>query len=263
MVNQTNSIREAVDDGRTILGARCMSRDPMFVEVFGGMGFDFVWLDLEHGGPSPLDEEKIEHLTRAADASNTALLLRLPSNDPPLVRKVLDAGARTILIPRVETRGDIERAVEAAYFTYAGRPGERGVAAGRSSQYGGTMEGYPDREDESVFVGCMIEKRAAVENLDEILSVPHLGFAFLGHGDLSVSYGHPLNADHPKVREAIQRIRETCLSQDIPLGRVTSTTDGAMTAINEGYQIIRIGGEVSSIRQVLPDRLAGLRENIE
>lgn len=257
-MDRRNAFRESVESDGVVLGARAMNMSPLLVEVYGELGLDFVWLDFEHAGKSPDDSTEFEHLTRAAEAGDVELLVRLPSGDPELVRKVLDAGVRNLLIPRVETADEIRAAVEAAHFDYAGGVGERGIAAGRASTWGADMDDHTAKEDDSVLVGTMIENRTAVRNLDEILSVPELGFAFVGPSDLSVSLGHPLETDHPEVRDAVADIREACLSAGVPVGKITADAAEANSAIEDGFQILRIGGEVSAVRRVLGERLGDI-----
>lgn len=257
-MDRVNAFRESVENDDVILGARAMNMSPLLVEVYGELGLDFVWLDFEHAGKSPYDSTEFEHLTRAAEAGDIELLVRLPSGDPELVRKVLDAGVRTLLIPRVKTADEIQEAVEAAHFDYAGGVGERGIAAGRASTWGANMNDHTTKEDDNILVGTMIENRAAVQNLDEILSVPELGFAFIGPSDLSVSLGHPLKTDHPDIRDTVAEIRETCVSADVPVGKITADAKSANNAIEDGFQILRIGGEVSAVRQILDERIGNI-----
>lgn len=129
----------------------------------------------EHAGRSPWDSPVFEHYTRTADAAGVELLVRLPGSDPDLIRKVLDTGVRNGIIPRVEMLRDVRRAMEATRFVFDGGPGKRGFATERPAGYGVDTEGYIDREDRSVFAGVLIEKREAIEHLDEILDVPELG----------------------------------------------------------------------------------------
>lgn len=257
-MDRRNTFRESVESDGVVLGARAMNMTPLLVEVYGELGLDFVWLDFEHAGKSPYDSTEFEHLARAAEAGDIELLVRLPSGDPELVRKVLDAGVRNLLIPRVETADEIRSALEAAHFDYAGSVGERGVAAGRSSRWGADMDDHPTNEDDNVLVGTMIENQKAVQNLDEILSVPELGFAFVGPSDLSVSLGHPLETNHPEVRDTVEDIRKACLSAGIPVGKITADSAEANNAMEDGFQILRIGGEVSAVRQVLGTRMDNL-----
>lgn len=252
-----NGFRRALERGETVLGASAATFSPTVIETFGYVGLDFVWLDFEHAGPSPYDSTVFEELTRAAEVADIELLVRLPKPEPPLVRKVLDAGVRTILVPRVETAEQLRPAVEAAHFGYDGGVGDRGVGVGRSGEWAGYVDSFVGGEDDEVFVGTMIENERAVENVEEILSIPQLGFAFLGPADLSVSLsdGDP-TADNPDaLATAIDRTREACLDAGVPLGRIRNDVEEAQAAIDEGYRIVRIGGDTGAIRSVLGARL--------
>ncbi|PSP33549.1 aldolase [Halobacteriales archaeon QH_10_67_22] len=252
-----NGFRRALEAGETVLGASAATFSPTVIETLGAVGLDFVWLDFEHGGPSPWDATVFEELTRAAEAGDIELLVRLPKPDPALVRKVLDAGVRTILIPRVETAEQLRPAVEAAHFAYDGDVGDRGVGVGRTSEWAGYVDSYIGREDEEVLVGTMIENERAVENIEEILAVPHLGFAFVGPADLamSLSGGTPTAKNPEAVADAAERTREACLDAGVPIGRIKNDPDEAQAAIDAGYQIVRIGGDTGAIRAVLGERL--------
>ena len=258
-----NAFRRALESDETVLGASAATFSPTVIETFGAVGLDFVWLDFEHGGPSPYDSTVFEELTRAAEAADIELLVRLPAPDPPLVRKVLDAGVRTILLPRIETAAQLRPAVEAAYFSYDGEVGDRGVGVGRSGEWAGYVDSFIAGEDEEILVGTMIENERAVENIEEILAVPQLGFAFIGQADLtmSLSGGDPLEKSPDAVESAIDRTVEACLAADVPLGRIRNDIAEAQAAIDAGYQIVRIGGDIGAIRTVLSSRLDELEAN--
>ena len=252
-MHPTNHTKDGLAGGDPVFGARANSFSPDLVEVYGGLGLDFAWIDLEHGGPSADDAERLEHLVRAATGAGVDLVVRLPSNDPPGVRKVLDTGVRTVIVPRVETAADVRRAARAAFYTYDGDPGERGVAHARGSSWGAALD--TDREDESVLVGAMVENRTAVENMDEILSVPGLGFAYLGPGDLGVSLGHPGESGHPEVREAIDAARDACVEAGVPVGVSVTSAEDARNALDAGYRLVRLGDEMEAVRKLVGDRL--------
>lgn len=235
-----------------------MSFSAGLIEVYGGLELDFVWLDFEHGGWSPWDTFALEQLTRAAEVVGIELLARVPL-DESLVRRVLDAGVRNVLIPRIATAEEAQRAVKASRFVYDGEPGQRGYAGGRSSGYG-TTEDYVAREDESVCVGVMIETKDAVDDLEAILSVPELGFVFVGPADLSVQLGHPGDLDHPDVREVIDEIETSVRSAGVPLGGVGHDPARAGELLARGYQVIRLGGEFEATRAVMAERLDRLDE---
>lgn len=257
-MDQRNGFRRAIENGDVVFGARASTFSPTIIEIFGELGIDFVWLDFEHMGPSPWDSTVFENLTRAAEVGGTELFVRLPSGDPALIRKVLDAGVRTVFVPRVDTAAEVRAAVEATRFVYGDEPGERGMASGRSRTWGNAEE-YVATEDEEVCLGVMIEKTTAVDELDDILSVPDLGFVFIGPSDLSVQMGHPSDTSHPDVVEQVAEIREACHSAGIPTGVIANEPAAIEAAIEDGHQILRIGGDLSSIQSTLQERLDDVR----
>ncbi|MFB6124099.1 MAG: HpcH/HpaI aldolase/citrate lyase family protein [Haloferacaceae archaeon] len=258
-MDRTNHLRRTLEAGRSAYGARAATFSPAVVEVYGSLGLDWVWLDMEHAGPSPWDSHLLADLTRAADVAGVELVVRLPGEDPHLIRKVLDAGVRTLLAPRVETAAEVREAVAATRFRYDGGPGERGVAQGRVTQWGQDTDGYVEEEDENVTLGVMIENATAVENLDDILGVPDLGFVFVGPSDLSVSLGRPLEKDHPDVRGHVERIERAALDADVPLAGIANSPEAIRDAEERGYQLLRIGGDLSSAQSVLGERLDAVR----
>lgn len=252
-----NELRKRVESGDPVVGARARNPSPMLIEVYGDLGLDFAWIDFEHGGESPWNAPMLESLVRAGEVAGVDLLVRLPTGDPSLVRKVLDAGVRTVLIPRIESAEEIRRAVRAARFRYDGEVGDRGIGTGYVNRWGASAdETYAEREDEAVLVGAMIENRTAVEDLGSILDVPDLGFVFLGPSDLSTSYGRPLETDHQDVRAAVETVRRESLDAGVPVGRIAADGTDARDAIDDGYSVVRIGGEVEAVRHELGSRLA-------
>jgi 2-dehydro-3-deoxyglucarate aldolase len=257
-----NALRRKLQAGETVLGASCATFSPTVIETLGHLGLDYVWLDLEHAGPSPYDSTALEEFTRAGEAADVDLLVRLPAPDPPLIRKVLDAGVRTILLPRIETAEQLRRGVRAAYFGYDGDVGDRGVGVGRSGEWAGYDDDFVAGEDGEVLVGTMIENRQAVANIEELLAVPQLGFAFVGPADLSMSLsgGDPTADTDAAVQSATDRAVEACLDAGVPVGRIRNGVEEAREAIDAGYQIVRIGGDVSSIHATVGSRLEQLEE---
>ncbi|PSP82580.1 aldolase [Halobacteriales archaeon QS_6_64_34] len=256
-----NGLRRAIEAGETVFGAAAATYSPTVIEILGDIGLDYVWVDLEHGGPSPYDSTALEELTRAAEAGGIELLVRLPKPEPPLVRKVVDAGVRTVLLPRIETAEQLRPAVEAAYFAYDGDVGDRGVGVGRSGKWAGYVDSFVGGEDSEILVGTMIENQTAVDNIDGILDVPHLGFTFVGPADLSMSLsgGEPLAKNTEALETAIDRTLNACLDAGMPIGRIRNDVAPAREAIDAGYQIVRIGGDSGAIRTVLGERLAELQ----
>ena len=255
-MDQQNSLRQRIDDGGVALGASADSFAPTLVELYGELGLDFVWLDFEHHGPSPWDSHGMENLARAAELSGTELFVRVPDSDPALIRKVLDAGVRNVLVPRVDSADEVRRCVEAARYEYEGTPGERGNSTARTNAWR-TADRYLETEDEEVCLGVMIEKTTAVDELEEILAVPELGFTFIGPSDLSVQMG--CAKSDPEFQRRITAVQDACLDADVPVGCIQSDPEDAAQAIDEGYQIVRIASDYGAVGTVVRDRLDRLR----
>jgi 2-dehydro-3-deoxyglucarate aldolase len=109
----------------------------------------------------------------------------------------------------------------------------------------------------------MLETRSAVENIQEIVSIPELGFVKIGAGDLSVSLGHPQEYENPEVQDAIEKIERVCMKNDVRLGRGVSNVEGAQNAIDNGYTLIDIGGDVEILRSTLKKRVGELNETLD
>lgn len=255
-----NHLRSALESGDVAFGVQVATISESMIEVCGRIGFDFVWIDLEHKGPSPYDSDTIESVVRAAELGGTNLLVRVPSGDPHVIRKVLDTGVRNIIVPQVETAEEVRRAVRATRFTYEGEPGGRGASFSRANRWGEDIDDYAGEEDRSVCLGVMIESVTAMENLDEILSVPELGFVRIGHGDMSVSLGHPIDKSHPKVGEQIDVLEEKTGEYGVPIGRGFSDVEDIKEAVADGYQLITVGRDISAVRDVLGERLEAVKD---
>ncbi|MFB6120345.1 MAG: HpcH/HpaI aldolase/citrate lyase family protein [Halobacteriaceae archaeon] len=255
-----NALRETLDAGEPAFGVLDNVYSPTVVELLGELGFDFVWVDYEHAGPSPWDADEVADMLRAADASGTELLVRIPDADPSLVRKALDAGVRNLFVSRVETAEQAERAVEAARFTHDGEPGTRGMAGPRAAKWG-TVADYPAVEDRETVVGVTVETMRGVENIEEIVDVPDLGFVFAGPNDLSVSLGHPGEVNHDDVQAAVETIRTACRANDVPVGNLTFGMEDVQAKVAEGYQILNVGSATGAIRGQLGDWHARYRDS--
>ncbi|PCR88776.1 HpcH/HpaI aldolase family protein [Natrinema ejinorense] len=263
-----NRLSSLGDSETVYVGAAVETAAESLIELYGLVGLDWVWIDLEHKNASPLDGTNLERLSRAGECGNVELVVRLPDSNPATVRKVLDAGVRNVVIPRIETATDLRRAAEACYFEYGDESGARGLSQGRSSGYGTAFledsASYYRTEDDAVQLGALIEEEQAVENLPAILDVPGLDFVFPGPGDLGVSMGHPLEYDHPAVSDRIEYVEETCRDRGIPmLGMYHSNftgRGGIQQAIERGYRLLSVGNEYDFAAEILRERLSWFAE---
>lgn len=258
---QRNQLADIGDNEELYLGAGVETASEELVELYGTLGLDWIWLDFEHKNGCPLDGTRLERLVRAAQCGGAELVVRLPDGKPATVRKVLDTGVRNVVIPRVETASDVERVVKAGHFEYDGKPGGRGLAQGRVSGYGTTFgdgQQYHKREDTHVQIGVLIENRTAVGNIEEIVTVPGLGFVFPGPGDLGVSMGQTLEYGNSELQAHIDRVCETCVEHGIPLLGVHNSNfvgpEGIQKAAEAGYQLLSLGDEFEFVAEAIETR---------
>jgi 2-dehydro-3-deoxyglucarate aldolase len=253
-----NELRTTVENGGVALGVLDDLYSPEMTEIYGDLGFDFVWHDLEHAGPSPRDGDALAALLRAADLAGTELLVRLPSADQSMIRKALDTGVRNLFVPHVESPEEIQQAIEAARFEYDGEPGKRGFANPRASRWGRAEE-YITVEDRETMIGITVEEPAAVEKIDEILDIPGLGFVFIGPLDLAVAMGHPGEIDHPEVEEAVETVVSAARESDVVIGGLGFGEDDVEEKIDTGYQILHVGATTAAATETLeswPERFS-------
>ena len=256
------TLAERIENDEPVYGVNVLSGSPAVIEALADIGLDYVWIDLEHAGPSPYDTNAIAGLARAAELADLELLVRVPEANRTMINKVVDAGADTVLVPKVERAEEAQAAVKAARFEYDGGPGSRGAPLTRSSGWLPASPDLPEQADKSVTVGVMLETATAAEATGEILSVPGVAFGFVGPGDLSISLGHPLETDHPDVSAAVESIEHAAAESGVPLGRIATKPDDVVAAIENGYRVIRLGVDTVAIAQTMTDRLAAVKERL-
>jgi 2-dehydro-3-deoxyglucarate aldolase/4-hydroxy-2-oxoheptanedioate aldolase len=190
--------REKLRQGELCLGTCISFTDPTVTEALC-TALDFVWIDMEHSAFSP---EVVQGHIMATKGSRTTSIVRVPWNDPVLIKPVLDMGAAGIIAPQVRTADEARQLVAACLYP---PQGIRGFGPRRPSNYGrdGGVQ-FCKRANESLVVIAQIEHIDAVRNLDAILSVPGLTSIVLGPNDLAGSMGQIGNVRHPDVMKAIE-----------------------------------------------------------
>ncbi len=198
------SLRDRLGDGSTVLGTWVNTPSPDLVETLGDLGFDCVFLDLEHG---EYGTEALPELLRAARAAGCFGIVRTSGVAPHEVGAALDAGAQGVLAPSVSSAADAADVVAAAHYPPIGSRGAAPMT--RAAGYGTVpFLTYRDRIEADVVVGAQIEGPAGIAALDAILDTGHLDLAFIGPFDLSQHLGVPGETSHPSVVEAMNDIVE-------------------------------------------------------
>lgn len=195
-----NATKAKLKADKTAIGVRMDFTSSAIVESMTGLGFDFVYFDLEHG---PSSVESCQDMFRAAEVAGLTPLVRVSSYDPGYVDRFLDSGAIGIIFPHCNTKQDAEAAVRAVKYP---PQGERGAGGRPLTLSGMPIADYIREANRETLVVTMIEEMEALENLPEILTVEGLDVLWIGRVDLSVSSGIPGKLDDPKIQDAVNRI---------------------------------------------------------
>ena len=175
---------------------------PSIAEIMATAGFDWLVLDMEH---SVLELSEIQMLIQVLDMQKCPAIVRLTSNHPDQIKRVMDAGANGIMVPMIKSAADAESAVQSVYYTPRGK---RGVGLARAQGYGAEFQQYRDWLEKNAVIVAMIEHIDAVNAIDSILSVDGIDAYIIGPYDLSGSMGHIGELNHPEVASAIEKVLE-------------------------------------------------------
>ena len=198
--------RQRVRDGELLLGQLLLEFfTPGIGPMLDASGLDFVIFDMEHGR---CDIALIEALIASCRGSGIVPMARVPDlNFAPLSR-VLDVGAQGVMIPRVENRQQTEEIVRQLKYAPEGR---RGVALGVAHDlYRPAGAEFFAQANQDTTIIIQVETARAFENLEEIVSVPGVDVAWIGHYDLTVSMGFPAQFDHPRLIDAMHDLIRAC-----------------------------------------------------
>lgn len=178
---------------------------PSIAEIMANAGFDWLVLDTEH---SVLELNEVQTLIQVLDRRQCPAIVRLTSNHPDQIKRVMDAGAVGIMVPMIKSAKDATEAVNSVYYPPLGN---RGVGLARAQEYGAGFQAYRQWLQENAVVIVMIEHIEAVKNIDAILSVENVDAYIIGPYDLSGSMGRPGEFDHPDVQTAIGSVLQAGL----------------------------------------------------
>ncbi len=201
-----NQFKLALREGRPQIGLWSVLSDAAAIELLGASGFDWLLIDMEH---APNELPAVQAQLQALLGSTATPIVRPPWNDMVWMKRVLDLGAQTLLIPYMQTAEEAAQAVSFMRYPPAGR---RGVAGGTRATQWGRIQGYYKRVEEELCLLVQVESRQGLENLDAIVATPGVDGVFIGPADLSADMGHLGEPRHPEVQmaieDAVRRIRQ-------------------------------------------------------
>jgi 2-keto-3-deoxy-L-rhamnonate aldolase RhmA len=232
-----NTLKKKLANNENAFGTFIMTNGLDTAEILAHAGADCIMIDGEHGS---MDLETAGRMVSIIRGTSTVPLLRVAGNEPSLIKRGLDTGAAGIMIPMVNTREEAEKAVRLCKYPPVG---VRGMGAGRAILFGSGAEEFENyfknANDEGLII-VQIEHIQAVENIEEILSVPGIDIAFVGPLDLSTSMGLSGQLNHPEVQKQYIKVVEACQKHKVIPG-IMSWSGGMEHHLDIGFKFL-LGG---------------------
>jgi 2-keto-3-deoxy-L-rhamnonate aldolase RhmA len=252
-----NFIRKRVLSGELMLGIGCVLGSSLTAEMAGKAGFDWLWLDMEHGS---FDYMALLYQIQACSATAAAPVVRVRWNEPPLTKRALDLGAAGIVVPWVNTPEEAALAVRGVRYP---PEGIRGVArANRATGFGTEFDQYFRAANEGLLTVVQIETEQAVESAERIAAVEGVDVLFVGPMDLSVSMGIPNRPEEPRFVRALERVVEACRRADKAPGIMLPREEALERYVGMGFSFVVAGSDsgfvVSGLKR-LRERAAPLK----
>ena len=250
-----NRIKKCLADGGLALGAAAPDRSEFVAKMSIDCGIDFLWIDLEH---RPYGTHEVRWLPILCRQSGCAPMIRVPGLDPVWIKKALDVGANTIMVPQVNTADEAKRAVEYAKYP---PEGSRGITPLWTTFMGITWDEYLPAANEETAVVVQIETPEGMENLDAICQVEGVDVVFAGPADLSASMGIIGQVTHPDLQQFLKEFPKRVADQGRPAGITFNALTPAFQAKEWGYRLINVGTVVHHGIDGLKNALAQMRDN--
>jgi 2-keto-3-deoxy-L-rhamnonate aldolase RhmA len=235
------------------VGTWAMSASPLVAEALGHAGFDWAVVDMEH---APLDLSAVVQLLQAIAGTPLVPVLRVPWNDTVLIKRVLDAGAQTLLVPFVQNADEAARAVAATRYPPEGVRGMAGMS--RGSRFG-TAADYLTTANQGIGVIVQLETPEAVAQLEAIAAVPGVDALFLGPADLSAAMGHVGQLTHPEVLALMADAVRRGHALGKPVGTVGGTPEVLARYRAIGFDFLAIASDLGLLMRAAQAALAAVR----
>jgi 4-hydroxy-2-oxoheptanedioate aldolase len=250
---RANPLRTLWRDGRAAVNGWLAIPNSFSAEVMAQQGWDSLTIDLQHG---VIDYAAMVPMLQAISTTPTVPVVRVPWLEPGILMKALDAGAYGVICPMVNTRADAERLV--AYTHYAPQ-GTRSFGPIRALLYGGAD--YPQHANDTIVVFAMIETAEALQNLDDIVSVPGLDAVYIGPSDLSLALGCKPQFDDldPPAAQAVEHILARARAHGVVAGIHCGRPEVALERIAKGFQFVTVGSDARLMAAGAQAALARMR----
>lgn len=225
---------------------------PWLVEVVGRIGYDCVWFDLEH---RDFGYDTINPLSLACRYAGIDLMVRVRKSGYDAPMRALECGAHGIMVPHCRSAAEARQWVDWVRFPPLGRRGLDGAGADADWGLADTRE-HIRHANQQVFLALQIEDREAVDAIDEIAAVPGFDLLFVGPGDLTLSYGIPLEFNHPTILAAYERVAAAAARHGKWWGSTAASPAAAQRILDLGGRMFTAGGDHGALVQGLQNSFA-------
>lgn len=240
----TNPLKQRLKEADTLFGLWLSLGSDSAAEALAHAGFDWLLIDMEH---APIDSADVTSQLRAIAAAHlpSEPVVRVPASEGWLVKRVLDAGARTVMFPGIESAEEAAHAVRLTqYPTPEALDGLRGVAgAVRAGSYGMRRD-YVQTANAQIATIVQIESAAAVHDVERIAATPGVDCLFIGPADLAASLGHLGDSKHPEVQAAMSHVVAAASNAGIAAGIFAMDAAGARQHREAGFRFIALATDV-------------------
>jgi 2-keto-3-deoxy-L-rhamnonate aldolase RhmA len=235
------------------VGTWIMSASPLIAEAMGHTGFDWGVIDMEH---TPLDLADLVHMLQAVAGTPLVPVVRVPWNDAVFIKRVLDAGATTLLVPFVQNAEEARAAVAATRYAPEGCRGMAGMS--RASRFG-TAPDYLRTANQQMGVIVQLETPQAIEQLEAIAAVPGVDALFIGPADLSATMGHVGLLTHPEVLALTATAIKRAKAAGKPIGTVGGTPEVVQQYLAMGFDFVAIASDLGLLMRSAQAALVAVR----
>lgn len=254
---KTNHIKVALQRGEAVFGAWLGLPSPFSARLIARQGFDWLVIDTEH---APIDITLTVQMVGAIADAGGVPIVRVASNTVENIKRALDSGAWGVVVPMVNTKEEAEAVVRACKYPPEGERSIGGAFAGLS--FNANRADYYTQSNREILVIIQLESKQAVDNCEEILSVPGIDVAFVGPNDLHASLGLLPRSEsaEPVFNAALEQIKAVARSKNVPLGIFSTNGEAAASRAQEGFQFISTTTDIQSLEQGLARNLNSARK---
>ena len=217
-----NKVKKILKSGGTVIGCQVAEvRSPNIALLYGTAGFDFIFIDMEHGG---FDLETVGDFITASKAADIVPVVRVPALEEHFLSRPLDLGACGLMVPHVYSREQAKRVIQYTKFKPMGNRGLAPLRAHTNFSKVNVTE-FVKEANENTMIVIMVEDDEAIQHIDQLISVEGVDVIFMGTTDLSQNLDIPGQVRHPEILKRIDRVIQACEARGVAFGMPISNPE--------------------------------------